>query len=230
MNEEVKTPVSPEPVGQAPEKKKKKGCLKGCLTVFVVFLVVVLVGGVAVWRFVFNPSRGAIAKSLDETPIHHEATDAVYEALRVNPSAEGVLAVVLPLPDSRGNPSEEFGQIVIKDIDFSGSFTPASSEAGVRQQALDIVKSITTANREHNLDLRVSSYNFRDGDQPILSLAAPVDVQEAWVEGRISDEAFLEQVTVRVEDIGYLTGLVEDYLSGIIGRAFFDSLLDGFRR
>ena len=119
---------------------------------------------------------------------------------------------------------------MIKDIDFSGSFTFSSDEAGVRQQAHDIVKAVTTANRSHNLDLRVSSYNFRDGDQPILSLAAPVDVQEAWVEGRISDEAFLEQVTVRVEDIGYLTGLVEDYLSGIIGRAFFDSLLDGFRR
>ena len=224
------TPAQGQEVTAKPPAKKKKGCFKGCLTVFLLFLAVVVIGGVVMWRFVFNPPLSPMAKALADTPMDVPATMAVRENLAQTESAEGVFTAVVPLPDERGQRSDTAGSIVLVGINPGVDFTPAWGRDGMRNQARDIIGGIVEANRQEGLDIKVSSFSFSDEDQAVVTIGVAMDIQEAWIDGRISDETFLENIQVRVDDPGYLVNLVQAVVDNAIARAFRDAFMGPFRR
>ena len=224
------TPTQGQEVTAKPPAKKKKGCFKGCLTVFLLFLAVVVIGGVVMWRFVINPPLSPMAKALADTPMDVPATMAVRENLAQSESAEGVFTAVVPLSDERGQRSDTAGSIVLVGIKPGVDFTPAWGRDGMRNQARDIIGGIVEANRQEGLDIKVSSFSFSDEDQAVVTIGVAMDIQEAWIDGRISDETFLENIQVRVDDPGYLVNLVQAVVDNAIARAIRDVLMAPFRR
>ncbi len=225
---EVKEPEQPTEI--TAEGKKKSGCLKGCLGALLVVLLIIGGGIFLGWR-ALNPNPGPIARALAETPKDEAATEAVNSSLTRNGFEQGVSALVLPLPDERGNPSEDKGKAVIMGLNLTGGFVPAPTEEGMRQQALDMVRAVVEANRSEGLDIQYSGCYFFSGGKQVASLSIPMEAMEAWVEGQKSDEQFLGAVRVKVHDGGYYTELAQEYLDLTIGSAISRALTDAiFRR
>jgi len=224
------TPAQDQGVMAKQPAKKKKGCFRGCLTVFLIFLAVVVIGGVVAWRFALNPRMSPMARALADTPMDYQATMAVREELARHESTEGVFTAVLPLSDEGGQPSETAGSIVLVGLNAGADFVPAWGVEGMGSQARDIVGGIVEANRREELGIKASSFSFSDGDQAVITIGVPMDIQEAWIDGRINDGAFLEHAQVRLDDPGYLVSLVETLVDDAIGRAFRDAIMGPFRR
>lgn len=216
-NQEPDQPLKPE------KGKSKKG--RGCFIVLIVLLLIIGGGVFTVWR-AMNPSPGPIARTLMDTPPDEAATEAVTAALARDGFERGVAAVVLPLPDERGNPSADKGSAVLLALDLSGGFVPAETEESMRRQALDMVTAVVEANRTEGLDINYSGCSFFSDGKRVASLSVPMEAMEAWVEGQISDQQFLAAVQVKAHDIGYYVNLAQEYLDVAIGRAITRAISD----
>lgn len=236
--EEKDNSVQPEPENmQQPQQNsvaadkgaKKGGCFKGCLIALLILLV--LGGGAAffAWRAI-NPGLGPIAKAMADTPYDEVATEAVNHALQQEGVARGVTAVVIPLPDEKGNPAEDIGSAVLFAVNLTDGFIPAETEEGMRQQAMQIVRAAVAANGQEGLDIKYSGYGFYNEGKAVASMSAPIEAMEAWVDGTISDEEFLGAVTVKVHDVGYYISLAREYLDMAIGNAIVQAIFGSIFR
>ena len=219
-----------QPQKIAAAKDKRKGCLKWCLIIAVVLIVI---GGSAfflLWR-ALNPRPGPIAQAMAKTAADEVATEAVNRALVREGMDRGVTAVVIPLPDERGNPAEDMGSAVLFAINLTDGFVLAETEEGVRQQTLQIVRAAVEANRNEGLDIKYSGSGFYHEGEPVASMSTSIEAMEAWVDGRISDEEFLRAVTVKIHDVGYYIRVAREYLGTAIVDAVFGAIFQSiFRR
>ena len=206
--------------------RKKGGCLKGCLTAFLVFVIIIAVGGFMLWQSF--PKPGPVARAILETPLDYAATRAVQESIDASGVSAGTVVAVLPLPDERGRPVADGGNITIISMDFNDGFNLTGGEEGMRRQALQIAGSIVDANKAGDLDIRNVNYGFVEGDVPVIGMSVSMNAQQAWVEGRISDEEFLENVGVIVHDVDYVMEVAQRYLDMAIGAAIMRAIFGSF--
>jgi hypothetical protein len=193
-------------------KKKRGGCLKGCLVVLLILFLISGGAAFALWR-ALNPGQGRIAKAMINTQPDQAATAAVKEAFQGEGIGRGVDVVVIPFPDEKGKPAADKGSAMLVGIDLTDGFSPAETNEEMRRQAMQIVRAAVQANRQDGLDIKYSGCGFYNEGKPVAAMSTSMAAMEAWVDGRISDEVFLGAITIKVHDAGYYMNLAQEYLN-----------------
>lgn len=186
-----------------PAVKKRHGCLKGCLTVVGVFiLIAVLLLG---WFFNWPRRWGLVASPAEElfegSPNPWAADAIVADLQEMGVSAEGITVYVLRVPDS-----EEIVAYVLVE-DARGAAWSHEAYRSAVEGLLVLVSQTEAASRYAVTRVAV---DYRDAENiQVAVMTVPAEAGRAYGAGEITREAFFATANGNADIAGFLGGMLE---------------------
>ncbi len=201
-------PQTPEPSAAVTKPpKKKRGCLKGCLVIVVIFLLLIALAAVVVFRV---PERLGLFPSQAETLLAG-TTDGLtaaefegeFESLGQDPA--GISTYVLPVGDTE----ETIAYLV---LDQSRGYTHTSVEVSDPVKDAFILAARSDAIRTAGVTRVAVEFKDEVG-KSLFVMTAPVDAILDLADGRITKEEFFK----RTAAVGDLYETLQIQLEGLGG-------------